>query len=108
MDLINPLVMKPDDLREQLRRALSELSFDEYDAVRGELINGLRRAGVNIGTTLLLIGASIGNGEVLPSDMAQLVRYLHINHAGSLKFVRGVIARLLANDAAEARRGLAA
>ena len=91
----DPLEMQPDELRDDLRRALSGLSFEGYRTIRKELIDGIRRAGTNVSTALLMIGAATSDGEVLPPDMAHLVRYLRINRPESLKPVRALLSRLL-------------
>ncbi|HEU4391310.1 MAG TPA: hypothetical protein VFV34_26155, partial [Blastocatellia bacterium] len=105
-----PLELPPDVLRDQLRLALSDLSFDEYGTVREELIAGIRRAGTNVAASLLMIGAAVSDGDVLPPDLAHLVRYLRINRPESLKHVRGILARLLAHgaDAGDDKSRLAA
>ena len=106
---IKPLTMAPDELRDRLRVALSSLSFDEYSKTRENLINGLRRAGANVPALLLLIGAPVSStGEVLPSDLAHLIRYLRINQPKSISSINELLITLLARDVVAPKRRLAA
>jgi hypothetical protein len=93
---VDPLVLDPNELRERLRAALAEMSFDQYSVARLEFIRALRRDGIDVGTTLLVLGSTARTSdEVLPSDLAHLIRYARINRGERLKAVNRVLTRVL-------------
>ena len=84
--------IEPDALRDSVRNALSELSADELASWRDHLLDGLRKAGVNLGACSFLIGISANSTNALtPSDIAHMIRYVRINLPEAMKVVETAI-----------------
>ncbi len=95
----DPVTAEPNALRESVYRALLRLSPEERMAMRGELLAGLRQAGVNINNCLFALGTVARTiDEVTPSDLAYLIRFVRLNAPQALRMIAEPLARLLASD----------
>jgi hypothetical protein len=95
----DPTTISPDDLRDRVRVALLRLSPDERVAVRDQLLAQLHQAGVNIGNSLFSLGIVAETpGELTPSDMAYLIRYIRINSPKKIRAVVRLLDKLLFFD----------
>ena len=96
---IDPATMEPNRLREWLMKALSALSPDERASMRDSLLTGLRRAGVDLGPSLLILGipARVPD-ELTAPELSMLMRYVRINWPGALKSISTQLAELLARS----------
>jgi hypothetical protein len=75
-----PATMEPDDLREWLLRVLAVLSLEEWTAARNRLLKGLEEAGVNLWSSMFMLGIPARDSEELTApDFAMLMRYVRIN-----------------------------
>jgi len=96
---------EPDMLRESVRKGLSQLSAEERPNVYDRLLTALKRAGVNIGQHLLLLGIPARTAEELTApEIATLVRYVRINEPRAMAALATVLSELLTTNA-EADRG---
>jgi hypothetical protein len=71
---------EPDLLRTSVREALSQLSEEERRTAHAGLLAALRRAGVNVGHHLLVLGIPARTVEELTApEMASLIRFVRIS-----------------------------
>ena len=64
---------------------------------RRRLLDELARTGVQVGSTLFIIGiAAAGFDDLTPSDLGMLLRYIRINQPAAIKKLAGPLAELLA------------
>lgn len=93
----------PDWLRDRVFNALKRISTDERASVRDSILSDLRNAGVNIMSSLVVLGIPARTpDELSPSDMAKLVRYVRINMPEALKVLGGTLTKLIASEGEEA------
>lgn len=89
--------LKPDDLRDQVQKALSRLCEADSKAARQRLLAGLAMAGVHVGATLFMLGIPATSlDDPTPSDLGMLLRYIRINTPTAIKALNGVLSELLA------------
>lgn len=90
--VLNLPALEPDQLREQLRGMLSELSPEELALAREAVFEAIREGGLQLGACLLMVGipAKVPE-EVTPWGLAQLIRYVRINRPD---IFQGMVARL--------------
>ena len=90
-------LLAADDLRHQVQSAFSTLDEATRQVWRRRLLNGLARHGVQVGSTLFIIGiAAAGFDDLTPSDLGMLLRYIRINQPAAIKSLAGPLAELLA------------
>jgi hypothetical protein len=95
---------EPDSLRDSVREALLRLSEEEQRGVHNGLLSALRRAGVNIGHHLLLLGIPARTAEELTAtEMGILIRYLRISEPRAMAAVAPILIDVLARHAESAR-----
>jgi hypothetical protein len=76
----DPTTLAPNDLRDRARHALATLAEEERKAAFGRLLAGLAGAGVNVSSSIIVLGIPARRAdELTPSDMAKLLRYVRIN-----------------------------
>src|SRR5262245_2381205 len=96
---IDPTTIPPDELRYRVREALLKLRPDERAAIRDRLLAGLQQAGVNISNSLFSLGITVKNpGDLTPSDLAYLIRYVRINSPPKIRAVARLLDTLLFPD----------
>jgi hypothetical protein len=89
-------VLEPDDLRNQVQKALSTLCEEDHKVMLDRLLTGLARAGVPVGTSLFMIGIRVGGlDDLTPSDMGKLLRYIRINTPMAIGALNGLLTELL-------------
>jgi hypothetical protein len=72
--------MSANGLRNSVYKALSEVSLHERVRLYKELIGDLKKAGINVGSRLFLLGISARIPEELtPSDIGKLMRSIYSN-----------------------------
>jgi hypothetical protein len=100
LQAINSLTADPDELRDRVRNALTRISATDRAAVRDQLLNELQQSGLNIGNCLFSLGIMANMpGELTPSDLGYLVRYIRINYPEKMRVVAGLLNTLLSpND----------
>jgi hypothetical protein len=82
------LDISADVLRDKVYETLSALPREQSDLVRDKILSALRSAGVNIGASLLLLGIPATQpAELMPLELAKLLRYVRINLPDALKLV---------------------
>src|SRR5689334_11070155 len=75
-----PWALAPDDLRNEVQRMLSMLGEADREIWCRRLLDGLAKAGVDIGATLFMLGTGASRlDELTPSDLGKLLRYSRIN-----------------------------
>jgi len=83
---------EPDLLRDVVHEALSKLAREERRGVHSALISALRRAGVNIGHRLLVLGIPATTTEELTApEMAKLIRYIRIGEPTVMKILAPIL-----------------
>ena len=97
---LDPLTLEPNDLCDRTRDALSTLAEEDRKPRRDEILAGLRQAGVNIASALLLLGIPARTtDELTPSDVGKLLRYVRINVPVAMQALSGPLAQLLCRSA---------
>ncbi len=97
---LDPLNIGPDDLFDKTRKVLSELPEENRESLRDQILRGLRKAGVNIASALLMLGVLARTPDDLtPPDIGMLLRYVRLNTPEALKAVAGPLAQLLSPEA---------
>ena len=92
----DPTSLEPDDLRDSVREALSALTADELVSWRNYLLGPLMKAGMNLEVYRFLIGISEDSiGNLTPSGIAHLIRYVRLNLPEAMKVVAGRLGELL-------------
>lgn len=87
---------EPNDLRDRVFRALSELAADDGAAARDHILDALRQGGVDLANCLLLLGIIARSPEEMtPLEVAKLVRYVRINSPLALSLLGDEIVRLI-------------
>jgi hypothetical protein len=90
----------PEWLRDRVFNALNALSLDERESIRDKILSGLRNAGVNIPSGLMKLGIPASTpGDLSPSDIAKLVRYVRMNTPEAMRAFRETFAELIALEA---------
>lgn len=88
--------LEPDDLRNQVQKTLSTLSEADRQTLRQRLIAGLTQAGVNVGSSLFMLGIPAANlNDLTPTDMGKLLRYIRINFPSAIESLSGLLAESL-------------
>jgi|SRR5678815_578205 hypothetical protein len=86
---------EPDLLRYAVRLALTQLSDEEWPEVNDRLLGTLKRAGVNVGQCLLLLGiAATTADELTEPDIANLIRYVRINEPKAMALIARVLSAI--------------
>jgi hypothetical protein len=84
---------------------LSQLSEEEQRAMHNGLLSSLKRAGVNIGHHLLLLGIPARTAEELTAtEMGILIRYVRISEPRAMAAVAPILIDVLARHAERAQR----
>ena len=92
----DPAKMDPNFMRDAVRSALLSLPLDERARARDRILSSLRKAGLDLGTLLILLGINVKLAdELTPSDLAHLIRYLRLTSAAKLDAVKPEIVGLL-------------
>ena len=95
---------EPDLLRDSVRVALSGLSDKEWTAVNKSLLDMLKRAGVNVGLCLLLLGIPATTPDKLTEpEIASLIRYVRINEPTAIALIAPVLSEILSRNFEPAR-----
>ncbi|MFY9608837.1 MAG: hypothetical protein WAU45_09515 [Blastocatellia bacterium] len=95
---------EPDRLGNSVRNAFSQLSEEERPNVVYRLLTALKKAGVNIGQHLLLLGIPARTAEELTApEIATLIRYVRINEPRAMAASVPVLNELLTAHAEPAR-----
>jgi hypothetical protein len=93
---IDPLSVEPNVLRDSVRKALSLLGEEEHSSVRDRLLTGLKRARVNIGQCMLLLGIPARTvDELTGPEMATLIRYVRISDPKAIDMLIAPLSELL-------------
>lgn len=99
------LDISADVLRDRVYETLSALPREQSDLVRDRVLSGLRNAGVNVGASLLLLGVPATQpSELMPLELAKLLRYVRINLPDALRLVTEPLIGLLTRGG-EPRKG---
>ncbi|HWP42401.1 MAG TPA: hypothetical protein VNO14_04150 [Blastocatellia bacterium] len=100
----NLAVASPEWLRERVFSSLRRLPPEERESARDRILADLKRAGVNIGSALLILGIpALTPDELSPSDIAKLVRYVRINTPKAMTVLSRTLGGLIAPEAPEAK-----
>jgi hypothetical protein len=103
------LELEPDQLREQLRGMLSQLSPEGLASAREAALEVIGNSGLHLGACLLMVGIPAKVPEELtPSDLAQLIRYVRINRPDIFQDVAACLGRVLSTAPARSSLRLAA
>lgn len=90
------LQYEPNDLRDRVFQALSSVAPEVRAGVCRRLVEALEGAGVDLSTSLLLLGILAREPEHLtPLDAAKLIRYVRINSPYALRSVDAQIVGLV-------------
>jgi hypothetical protein len=77
--------MEPGSLRDWFLRVLGVLSPDEWAVTRNKLLMALDEAGVNLGSSMFILGIPARDSEELTApELAMLMRYVRINEPNAL------------------------
>ena len=91
----NLSALEPDELRNQIQKALSTLCEEDRRASRQRLLAGLAEAGVHVGAKLFILGIPADSlDDPTPSDLGMLLRYIRINTPATIKAIDGLLAEL--------------
>lgn len=89
--------INPNDLRDRIYKAFSVLPPQDYALMRDRLLDGLRRAGIHMGSCLFILGIPAETYDDLTLlDIAKLIRYVRMNRAEAFRAVAGDVGDLLA------------
>ena len=81
----DPASMDPNRLRDWLSKTLTSLSPEARGVMRDRLLMGLKGAGVDLGSTMLILGIPARTvDEVTSPEIAMLIRYVRINSPAKL------------------------
>ena len=96
---VEPLSVEPNVLRDAVCDALSALSLDERSDFRNRLIAELRRAGLSIRSSLLMLGASASTTEELTApEVASLIRYVRLTEPKAMMAVEPSLKALFSSS----------
>lgn len=88
---------EPDYLRDTICAALSSLPISQRAIIRNKLLTNLRKAGVKIRESLLMLGASARTtGELTAPEIAALIRYVRLTKPYLMSAVAEPLEELLA------------
>ena len=88
--------VEPDYLRDQVCRALSSISESERSDYRSKLLAELRKAGLRLRQTLLMLGVSARTADDLTApEIAALIRYVRLTEPKTLSAVAEPLTELL-------------
>jgi hypothetical protein len=88
----------PDELRDAVREGLTALTEGDFNFVRDRLLESAERAGLNIGGCLFLMGNEVDfRHAITATDLAQLVRYIRLNHPGALTRMESQLERVISS-----------
>lgn len=97
----NLLTIEPNQLRDRIYQAFSNLPVDQRAVINDKLIVGLEQFGVNVSSGLLILGIPAQTSDDLtPSDVAKLMRYLRINAPQALEAIASQLRELMATETA--------
>lgn len=89
--------VEPDSLSEAVRAALSSLPEDQRSSVRSRLLTELKKAGLRVRESLLLLGVSARTTDELTApEIAALIRYVRLTKPNLMKAVAEPLSELLA------------
>lgn len=92
----DPAEMDPNFMRDAIRDAILGFPLEERAAVRDRLLLSLSKAGVDLGTLLILLGINVTVAdELTPSDLGHLLRYLRLTSAAEFDAVKPTVAELI-------------
>jgi hypothetical protein len=88
---------EPDYLRDTICAALSSLPSDQRALIGNKLLTDLRKAGVKIRESLLMLGASARTAnELTAPEIAALLRYVRLTKPNVMRAVAEPLEELLA------------
>ncbi|HXU40259.1 MAG TPA: hypothetical protein VN937_28135 [Blastocatellia bacterium] len=89
-------IADPDLLREAVFKVFSSLGNEDSAVMRKRLLSDLKRAGLRLRPTLLMLGASASTAEELTApEIAALIRYVRLTEPGVMKAISGSLGELL-------------
>jgi len=89
--------IEPDSLRDRVYNAVSALTPAKQARLRDRLLAGLGKAGVHVGSCLLILGVSANRpSDLTPLEIAKLLRYVRLNRPAALEAVADDVSELLA------------
>jgi hypothetical protein len=95
--LSGPAIDEPEELRFNFHKAMLMLSEQEQGLMRDRLMSGLAQSGLHIGAFLFLLGIPARTpDEILPNDLAKLIRFVQINHPEAIREIAAPLAALQA------------
>ena len=98
----DPVTLAPNDLRDRARHSLARLAEEDRKATCGRLLAGLAAAGVNVSSSILVLGIPARRAdELTPSDMAKLLRYVRINWPAAMAAMAEPLRQLFASETPE-------
>jgi hypothetical protein len=101
---LDPTTLEPNDLFNKTQKALSMLSEGSRETLGDELLLGLKQAGVNIASALMVLGIPARTSdELTPSDIGKLLRYVRINAPKAIESLAVPLTQLLSPSAESAR-----
>lgn len=87
---------EPDLLRDDVRLALTQLPDQEWPSVNESLLAALKKADVNIGQCLLLLGIPATTADELTApEIANLIRYVRINEPKAMAMITPILSEIL-------------
>lgn len=102
VQVFDPITLAPNDLRDRARHSLAALAEEDRRAACGKLLAGLAGAGVNVSSSILVLGIPARRAdELTPSDMAKLLRYVRINWPAAIVALAEPLRQLLASQTPE-------
>lgn len=98
----------PDILRDAVFKALSSLADARRADIRKRLLNELKRAGLRLRQTLLMLGVSASTAdELTPPEIAALLRYVRLTEPGIMNAILPSVGELLTGAEPAAQSSLA-
>jgi hypothetical protein len=100
---------EPDYIRDAVCAALSSLPEDQRSKIRRRLLNDLRKAGLRVRESLLMLGASARTADELTApEIAALIRYVRLTRPKIMQALAQTLRELLTIGSHGARIGKAA
>lgn len=91
--------LNSDEVRDAIYQSLSKLAPKERSGINKELIQQLQLARINVGSRLFILGIPTRSVEDLtPSDMAMLLRSVHMSNPAIMKTVSGVFDQFISHN----------